>query len=69
MSELPENDIKMFANFKIYNLTLIEKFLLLFKKSQYSQDISKAGVITIKYKVLNGKVYVLKEAWNATRQI
>jgi hypothetical protein len=45
--------------------TPIERLKLMLIKPQYATDISEDGICTITYKVLNGKMYILKSEYVA----
>jgi len=42
-------------------ISLIDKFLLLFIKPQYSGDIDNKVATIIKYKYMRGRIYVIKQ--------
>ncbi len=42
-------------------ISLIDRFLLLFVKPQYSGDMDDKVATVIKYKCMRGKIYIIKQ--------
>ena len=50
-------------------VTLWERFLLLFHKAHYTSDYDENTFVTLKYKIMKGNVYVLKEKINILEKV